>query len=101
MEIHLNDKKPVQQNYNPSPGTLHNELKNQIEDLLNKKWIINSQSSYSLKKNFLGPFMDGIRTFYQQFTFTTFFIDSLLLLPFALVIPGTLWLLERKMKDGS
>ena len=28
MEIHLNDKKPVQQNYNPSPGTLHNELKN-------------------------------------------------------------------------
>ena len=47
MQIHLSDKTPVQQNCNSVTKTFHDELKNYIEDLLNKKWIINSQSSYS------------------------------------------------------
>ena len=37
MEINLNDKTPVQQNYNSIPRILYGELKNYIEDLLNKK----------------------------------------------------------------
>ena len=47
MVIHLNDKTPVQQNHNSIPRTLYDELKNYIEDVLKKKWIINSQSPYS------------------------------------------------------
>ena len=47
MDIHLNGKTPIQQNYNSIPRTLYDKLKNNIEDLLNKKWIIDSQSSYS------------------------------------------------------
>ena len=40
MEIHLNDKTPVQQNYNSIPRTLYEELKNCIEDLLNKNGLL-------------------------------------------------------------
>ena len=47
MDIHLNDKTPLQQNYNFVPTTLYDKSKNNFEDLLNKKWIIDSQSSYS------------------------------------------------------
>ena len=47
MKIKLKDNDPVQQNYNSIPRTLYDEVKNYIEDLLNKKWIIHSQSSYS------------------------------------------------------
>lgn len=37
METHLNEKTPVQQNFNSIPRTLYDELKNYIEDLLRKK----------------------------------------------------------------
>lgn len=37
MQIHLSDKTPVQQNCNSVTKTFHDELKNYIEDLLNKK----------------------------------------------------------------
>ena len=48
MEINLSDNIPVQQSYNTIPRALYGEVKSYIEDLLNKKWIIHSQSSYSL-----------------------------------------------------
>ena len=44
MEICLNGKSLVQQNYNSVPRTSYGKLKNYIEDPLNKKWIINSKS---------------------------------------------------------
>ena len=47
MEINLKDSKPVQLNYNSVPQNLYNELKMYIEDLLSKKWIVYSSSSYS------------------------------------------------------
>ena len=46
-EINLKDSNPVQLNYNSVPRNLYNELKMYIEDLLNKKWIVHSNSSYS------------------------------------------------------
>ena len=47
MEINLRHNTLVQQSYNTIPRPSHSEDKNCIEDLLNKKWIIHSQSSYS------------------------------------------------------
>ena len=47
MEINLKDSNPVQLNYSSVPRNLYNELKMYIEDLLNKKWIVHSSSSYS------------------------------------------------------
>ena len=47
MEINLRHNTLVQQSYNTIPRPSHGEDKNCIEDLLNKKWIIHSQSSYS------------------------------------------------------
>ena len=47
MEINLRDNTPVQQSYNAIPRALYGEVKSYIEDLLNKKLIIHSQSSYS------------------------------------------------------
>ena len=47
MEINLKASNPVQLNYNSVPRNLCNELKMYIEDLLNKKWIVHSSSSYS------------------------------------------------------
>ena len=52
MEINLKDNNPVQLNYNSVPRNLYNELKMCIQDLLNKKWIVHSSSSYS------SPFVD-------------------------------------------
>ena len=46
MEISLRDNTPVQQSYNVIPRT-YGEVKSYIKDLLNKKLIIHSQSSYS------------------------------------------------------
>ena len=45
--INLKDSKPVQFNYHSVPRNLCNELKMYIEDLLNKKCIVYSRSSYS------------------------------------------------------
>ena len=47
MEINLKESNPVQLNYNSAPRNLYNELKMLIGDLLNKKWIVHSSSSYS------------------------------------------------------
>ena len=47
MNINLKDSNPVQLNYNSVPRNLYNKLKMYIEDLLNKKWIVHSSSSYS------------------------------------------------------
>ena len=47
MKINLKDNNPVQLNCSSVPQNLCNELKMYIEDLLNKKWIVYSNSSYS------------------------------------------------------
>ena len=47
MKINLKDNNPVQLNCSSVPQNLYNELKMYIEDLLNKKWIVHSNSSYS------------------------------------------------------
>ena len=47
MEINLKDSNPVQLISNSAPWNLYNELKMYIKDLLNKKWIAHSSSSYS------------------------------------------------------
>ena len=47
MEINLSDNTPVQQSYNAIPRALYGEDKSYVEDLLSKKWVIYSQSSYS------------------------------------------------------
>ena len=47
MEINLSENTPVQQSYNAIPRALYSEVTSYIEDLLSKKWIIHSQSSYS------------------------------------------------------
>ena len=47
MKIKLKDDTPVQKNYNGIPRPLYGEIKSYIEDLLNKRWIIESDSEYS------------------------------------------------------
>ena len=47
MKISLKDETPVQLNYNSVPRHLYKELKEYIEDLLNKQWIVHSKSAYS------------------------------------------------------
>ena len=47
MQINRSDNIPIQQLHNAIPRALYGEVKSYIEDLLNKKWIIHSQSSYS------------------------------------------------------
>ena len=47
MKIHLKDNIPVQETYRSVPKHLYRELKNFVEDLLNKQWIVHSNSSYS------------------------------------------------------
>ena len=47
MEINLSYNTLVQQSYNAIPRALYGEVASYIENLLNKKWIIHSQSSYS------------------------------------------------------
>ena len=47
MSLKTNDEVPVQRNYNSIPRPLISEVKNHVEDLLNRKWISRSQSSWS------------------------------------------------------
>ena len=47
MHINLNDTNPVQKTYMSVPKPLHNEVKEYLQDLLNKGWIIPSHSPYS------------------------------------------------------
>ena len=46
--IQLKDQVPVQKNYNHIPKPLHREIKEYVEDLLNRDWIIPSESNYNL-----------------------------------------------------
>ena len=47
MKINLKDKTPVQKSYYAMLKPLHEEVKNYLEDLLNKGWKTKSCSSYS------------------------------------------------------
>lgn len=47
MRITLNDTSPVQKTYMSVPKPLHNEVKEYLQDLLNKGWITQSRSPYS------------------------------------------------------
>ena len=47
MKLNLKDDVPVQASYNAIPRNLYKELKHYIEELLNKKWIRDSESPYS------------------------------------------------------
>ena len=47
MSITTEDEKPVQQAYNNIPRPLMDEVKNHVEDLLNRQWITRSKSAWS------------------------------------------------------
>ena len=47
MPINLMDKTPVQKTYTSIPKPLYPEVKQYIEDLLNKGWVTKSTSNYS------------------------------------------------------
>ena len=47
LKLSLDDPKPVQKSYNSIPRPLFPEVKQHIEDLLNKGWIKESRSAYS------------------------------------------------------
>lgn len=47
LEIQLKDKEPVQKNYISIPKPLYGEVKDYLEDLINRNWICKSRSSYS------------------------------------------------------
>ena len=47
LKLSLDDPKPVQKSYNSIPRPLFPEVKQHIEDLLNKGWIKDSRSAYS------------------------------------------------------
>ena len=44
MKINLSNDKPVQKRYNSVPRPLYLEIKNYIQDLLTRKWIVKSES---------------------------------------------------------
>ena len=47
LPINLSDPKPVQKTYTAIPKPLYAEVKQYLEDLLNKGWIVKSRSNYS------------------------------------------------------
>lgn len=47
LEIQLKDNEPVQKNYISIPKPLYGEVKDYLEDLINRNWICKSRSSYS------------------------------------------------------
>ena len=47
VEINLTDSVPVQKKYTSIPRTLYAEVKQYVEDLLNRGWIQKSRSAYS------------------------------------------------------
>ena len=47
LPINLSDPKPVQKTYTAIPKPLYAEVKQYLEDLLNKVWIVKSCSNYS------------------------------------------------------
>ena len=47
LEINLSDDQPVRKNYVSIPKPLYGEVKEYIEDLINRNWISKSHSAYS------------------------------------------------------
>ena len=47
MRINLSDDTPVQKTYRPIAKPLYQEVKQYVEDLLNRRWIRKSKSAYS------------------------------------------------------
>ena len=47
LEIQLKDNEPVQKNYISIPKPLYGEVKEYLEDLINRNWICKSCSAYS------------------------------------------------------
>ena len=47
LEIQLKDNEPVQNNYISIPKPLYGEVKEYLEDLINRNWIWKSRSAYS------------------------------------------------------
>ena len=47
LNINLSDSRPVQKNYTAIPKPLYPEVKQYVEDLLNRGWIRKSRSAYS------------------------------------------------------
>lgn len=47
MHITLHDTRPVQKTYMSVPKPLHDEIKEYLQDLLNKGWVTPSRSAYS------------------------------------------------------
>ena len=47
LEIQLKDNEPVQKNYISIPKPLYGEVKEYLEDLINRNWICKSRSAYS------------------------------------------------------
>ena len=47
LKINLSDNRPVQKNYTSIPKPLHSEVKQYVEDLLNRGWVRKSRSAYS------------------------------------------------------
>ena len=47
LNINLSDSHPVQKNYTAIPKPLYQEVKQYVEDLLNRGWIRKSRSAYS------------------------------------------------------
>ena len=47
LDIRVTDETPVQRQYRRIPKPLYAEVKNYLEDLLNRQWIKHSSSAYS------------------------------------------------------
>ena len=47
LNINLSDSRPVQKNYTAIPKPLYPEVKQYVEDLLNRGWVRKSRSAYS------------------------------------------------------
>ena len=47
LNINLSDSRPVQKNYTATPKPLYPEVKQYVEDLLNRGWVRKSRSAYS------------------------------------------------------
>lgn len=47
LKINLSDSRPVQKNYTAVPKPLYPEVKQYVEDLLNRGWVRKSRSAYT------------------------------------------------------
>ena len=47
LDIRLKEDQPVQKNYISIPKPLYGEVKEYLEDLINRNWICKSRSAYS------------------------------------------------------